>query len=224
MSRVSNQLNISEYVSMSQLKKKIKSYLVELGCDNFKISSYSKGLIYCLVIVLEEILSDSLKHVVKNETNGLYNISPMILNTVINESPKYFFMHKYIKSFVSTMRYSESIFFNIKKVLSNLESKYGSKLMLDSSSQNLLSYLILSVQYDLMNLSVKMVKYSKKRTLNIQCLVYSSNFIMSDDIFSKIDLKLDSLDDKNIEIEEEQDEEKEDEEKEESDEESEAHA
>ncbi len=204
MSRVSTNLNISEYVSASQLKKKLKTYLNELNCDNFKISSYSKGLIYCLVLVLEEMLSDCIKHVVKNETNGLYHINQLIINTIINENSKYSFVHKYVKSFNPVVRYHESVFFNIKKVLDNLESKYGSKLMIDTNTVNFISYLILSIQYDLVNLSIRMVKYSKKRTLNIQCLASSSGFIFSEEISSKIDLKLDSMEDKNIEVEEEQ--------------------
>ena len=80
MSQVTNSLSISEYVSNAQLKKKIKSYLNDINCSDFKISSYSKGLVFSLVLILEELLSDCLKHVTKNETDGLYKISPLILN------------------------------------------------------------------------------------------------------------------------------------------------
>lgn len=207
MSGISSKLNMSDYVVLSQLKKKMKSYLVELGCDNFKQSNFSKGLVLSLVIVLEELLSDALKHVVKNDTDGLYKITPLILNTVINESTKYSFVLKYLRSYSKTIKYHESVFFNIKKVLDNLESKYGDKLMVDPDTRNLLSYIILSLQYDLVNLSVNMVKYSKKRTLSIGPLNYSIKFLVHEDIYSKIDLKLDSMDDeKVIEVEEEEEE------------------
>ncbi len=209
MSTVSTNLNMSEYVVLSQLKKKMKNYLVDLGCENFKQSNFSKGLVISLVILLEEFLSDSVKYVVKNEINGLYVISPLIINTVINESTKYSFVLKYLKSYSKTIKYHESVFFNIKKVFDNLESKYGEKLMVDPDTRNLLSYIILSVQYDFVNLSVAMVKFSKKRTLSINPLNHAVKFIVHDDIYSKIDIKLDSMDEKAVEVEvDEEDEEK----------------
>ncbi len=198
---------MSDYVVLSQLKKKMKSYLIELGCDNFKQSNFSKGLVISLVIVLEELLSDTLKYVVKNDIDGLYKISPLIINTIVNESSKYNFILKYLKSYSKTIKYHESVFFNIKKVLDNLESKYGAKLMVEPETKNILSYIILSVQYDLINLSVTMVKYAKKRTLSVGPLTHSIKFLIHEDIYSKIDLKLDSMDDeKVIEVEEEEDE------------------
>ncbi len=208
MSSISSKLNMSDYVVLSQLKKKMKSYLIELGCDNFKQSNFSKGLVISLVIVLEELLSDTLKYVVKNDIDGLYKISPLIINTIVNESSKYNFILKYLKSYSKTIKYHESVFFNIKKVLDNLESKYGAKLMVEPETKNILSYIILSVQYDLINLSVTMVKYAKKRTLSVGPLTHSIKFLIHEDIYSKIDLKLDSMDDeKAIEVEEEEEEE-----------------
>ena len=204
MSSISSNLNISEYVVLAQLKRKMKSYLIEEGCDKFKQSNFSKGLVISLVIVLEELLSDSLKYMVKNETDGLYKISPLIINTVINESSKYNFVLKYLKYYSQNIKYHESVFFNIKKVLDNLESKYGAKLMIESETKNLLSWIILSVQYDLINLSIIMVKYSKKRTLSIRPLIRGIEFLIHGDIYSKIDLKLDSMDEeKAVEVEEE---------------------
>ena len=114
-------------------------------------------------------------------------------------------MLKYLKTYNSTVRYHDSVFFNIKKVLDNLESKYGTKLQITVESANLISWIILSLQYELIDLSVRMVKYSKKRTLNIRVLISSTGFILSSDISGKVVLKLDSLDEekeKNIEIEE----------------------
>ncbi len=203
MSQVSNSLNMSDFVSNAQLKKKVKSYLNDIDCSDFKISSYSKGLVMVLVLMLEELVSDCLKHVNKNETDGLYKVTPLIINTVINDGNKYTFLLKYIKSFSPTIKYHDSLFFNIKKVMDNLESKYGSKLMISPDSSNLISYIILSLQYEVVDLSVRMVKYSKKRTLNINVLNSSCGFIFSTEIAKKIDLKLDSLDDseKTIEVE-----------------------
>lgn len=219
MSSISSKINMSEYVVLSQLKRKMKSYLVEIGCENFKQSNFSKGLVISLVIVLEELLSDTLKYVIKNDIDGLYKISPLIINTIVNESSKYNFMLKYLKSYSKTIKYHESVFFNIKKVLDNLESKLGAKLMVESETKNMLSYIILSVQYDLINLTVCMVKYAKKRTVSVNPLNHSIKFLVHEDIYSKIDLKLDSMDEEKaieIEVEVEAEEEVEEDEDEES--------
>lgn len=208
MSRILNGLNMSEYVILSQLKKKMKNYLIDINCDNFKQSNFSKGLVLSLVMILEELLNDSLKHVVKNEINGLYKISPLVINTTINENSKYNFIYKYLKSYNPIVKYQDSVFFNIKKVLDNLESKHGSKLMVEPESKNILSYIILSIQYDLVNLTVNMVKYSKKRTLSTVPLLFSIKFLLHEDISSKIELKLDSMEDKNIEVEDDEEKEK----------------
>ncbi len=210
MSQVTNSLNMSEYVSNAQLKKKIKLYLNDIDCSDFKISSYGKGLVLTLVTILEELLSDCLKHVTKNETDGLYKITQLMINNVINDGTKYSFMLKYLKNFSNTAKYHDSVFFNIRKVLDNLESKYGSKLMINPDSSNLICWIILSLQYELVELSVRMVKYSKKRTLNINVLKSSSGFILSAEVGSKIELKLDSVDEekeKNIEVEADDDQE-----------------
>ncbi len=220
MSKVTSNLNMSEYVSMAQIKRKLKSHLVELGCNDFKISSYGKGLVCGLVMVLEEILSDTIKYVSKDETNGLYKLNQGMIHTVINENTKYYFMLKYVKKYVSNIKYHDSVFFNIKKVLDNLESKYGSKLFVEHEARNYLSYIILSIQYELVDLSVRMVKYSKKRTLGVSVLGSSISFIIPQEISSKIELKLDGLDDeKNIEVEVDGDAEAEQEEESENDEE-----
>lgn len=203
MSSISSKLNITDYVVLSQLKKKMKSYLLEIGCDNFKQSNFSKGLVVSLVLILEELLSDSIKHVIKNEINGLYKISPLVLNIAVNENSKYNFMLKYLKSYNQMIKYHDSVFFNIKKVLDNLESKHGSKLMVESETKNLLSYIILSIQYELVNLTVSMVKYAKKRTLSVLPLLYGIKFLVHEDISSKVELRLDSMDEKIVEVEEE---------------------
>jgi hypothetical protein len=58
MSKVTNSLNMSEYVSNAQLKKKIKSYLNDINCSDFKLSSFSKGLVLSLVTILEDFIME----------------------------------------------------------------------------------------------------------------------------------------------------------------------
>lgn len=194
MERVNNKLKITEYVSLSQLKKKFKLHLKDIGYSEFKPSFFSQCLIITLVGILEEIISDCLKDVTKHDINGLYIISPLILKNSINELNKYDFCLKYLKKYNTIIKFHDGIFFNIRKVIDSLESKFGSKLMIDSEARNIISYIILSLQYDIIELSLMMVKYSNKRTLNKSVLLLILNYFVPEELSSKIKLKLDSQD------------------------------
>ena len=189
---ISNKLKINEYVSISQLKRKLKAHLVDQGYSEFKTSVFAQGLIVSLVMVLEEIVLDCLKNVTKDKS-GLYTINTLILKSILYESEKYSFCLKYLRKYNLSIKYHDSVLFNIKKVMNNLETKHGSKLMIDSESNNMICYIILGLQYDMIELSLKMVKYANRKTLNNRVLEIVCQYLMSDDFSSKIKLKLDSF-------------------------------
>jgi hypothetical protein len=143
MDKVTSKSKLSDIVSVAQLKKKFKAYLVDQEHSDFKSSVFPRNLIFVLIMILEELLSDSLEYIVKNETNGLYIINKYMVEMILSKTNKYDFVQKYLKKYNNTIKYHDSVFFNIKKVYDNLESKYGSKLMIDSECRNFLSYLLL---------------------------------------------------------------------------------
>jgi hypothetical protein len=203
---INNKLKINEYVSLAQLKRKLKAYLAEQGNSDFKPSIFAQGIVVSLVMVLEELVGDCLKSVSK-EKSGLYTINQLILSNLFGTSDKYDFVSRYMKKYSSTLRYHESVFFNISKVISGLEDKHGSKLMIDSDAKNIICYIILSLQYDIVELSVNMVKYAGRKTLNVNVLDIVCSYILSNDISNKIKLKLDSINiSTNEEVEEVEDE------------------
>jgi hypothetical protein len=65
--------------------------------------------------------------------------------------------------------------------------------MIEHPTLNLISYLLLSIQYDLINLSVLFVEYSKKKTLSKNTLLCSMKSLLDDELSSKIKLKLDCV-------------------------------
>ena len=134
---LNNKLKINEYVSIGQLKKKLKIYLADHGYTEFKISIFSHGLVISLVMILEELVLDCLKNVTK-DVSGLYKINSLILKTVLFELDKYSFFLKYLKKYDKVIMYHDSVFFNVKKVMDNLETKHGNKLMIDSESCNII--------------------------------------------------------------------------------------
>ena len=111
-----------------------RHYLSEQGNSDFKPSIFAQGLIISLVMVLEELVSDCLKNVNKDKT-GLYTINQLILSNLLNTSDKYDFVSKYMKKYSSMLKYHDSVFFNINKVITNLEDKHGSKLMIESDKR-----------------------------------------------------------------------------------------
>ena len=182
---------LSDYCSISQIKKRLKNYLHEINYNEYKINNFGQSLVLTLVSILEEIITDSLRHVSKHEKNGLYLINNLILRLLFNESSKYDFTLKYMKKFDTRTNYQESLFFNIKKVLDLLEKNLGDKLMIDFDAKNLISYLLLSIQYEITGLSLALVKYSKKKTLSKNTLVTAISFLLDEQITGKIKLKLD---------------------------------
>lgn len=187
-----NNLKINEYVSIAQLKRKLKTYFSEQGNSDFKPSIFAQGLILSLVMILEELVGDCLK-LVNKEKSGLYTINHLILSNLFSQTDKYEFASKYMRKYSSTLRYHESIFFNFNKVITNIEDKHGSKLMVEIEARNIIAYIILSLQYDIIGLSVRMVKYAGRKTLNINVLDIVCSYMLSNEISNKIKLKLDSI-------------------------------
>jgi hypothetical protein len=144
----------------------------------------------------------------KNDITGLYKLNTVIVKLVINEMPKYHFLLKYLPKFNTSINYQDLLLFNYKKTLQFIESKLGNKLMIEYSTLNLVSYLLLSLQYDLINLSVLFVDYSKKKTLSKNTLLNSVYSLLDEELSSKIKLKLDcAIQEKECAGEEEEEEE-----------------
>lgn len=192
MSKVSNNYQLSEIVTVSVLKKKFKQYLSDAQHEGFKSSVFPKYLVISLVMVLEEILSDCLEYVKKHETTGLYVVDYSMVQMVLNKNNKYDFSLKYFKKYNTAFKYQDSVFFTYRKVVDNLESKYGDKLMIESDAKNFIAHIISSLQYDLIEMALTMVVYSNRKTLSSESLLCSYGILFKE-MHSKIKLKLDSL-------------------------------
>jgi hypothetical protein len=196
MEGITDKLKINDFTSLSQLKRKFKSYLEEQGCDDIKQSDFPRTLVYVSVMLLEEILSDCLKLVTKDSDGkhaGCYVINLLILHNSLSDITKYDFLIKYNRKYNNKIRYQESLFFNIKKVFDSLETKYGEKLMIDQETRNYITYLLLSLQYDITDLCVRVIKFANKKTLNKNALLCILGNYMNDGVMKKFQLKLDSL-------------------------------
>ena len=215
---MSTAIPLNNYCTLSQVKRKLKSYLCDISHEYLKINNYGQSIVFTLVDMFNEIITDSLKYVCKNDITGLYKLNTVIVKLVINEMPKYHFLLKYLPKFNTSINYQDLLLFNYKKTLQFIESKLGNKLMIEYSTLNLISYLLLSLQYDLINLSVLFVDYSKKKTLSKNTLLNSVYSLLDEELSSKIKLKLDcAIQEKECagEEEEEEDEKEDDEEEEE---------
>lgn len=184
-------LNISEYVVLTQLKRKLREYCESNGYKSFLMGTFPQGLTLSLMNVLEELIVDSIVHATKDKS-GLYTINMLVLKTVINDGDKYDFALKYMKKYNNNIRYADSIFFNFTKMANGLETKHGSKLMIDMEARNLMAYMILNLQYDITNLCLLMTQNSNRKTLTLKIIESVCGYLLSNDLASKIKLKLDS--------------------------------
>ena len=73
-------------------------------------------------MVLEELVTECIKNVLKDKT-GLYVINNLVLKNLLYETDKYNFALKYLRKYNSVVKYQDSVFFNIHKVIDNLETK-----------------------------------------------------------------------------------------------------
>lgn len=217
---MSTAITLNNYCTLSQVKRKLKAYLCDISHEYLKINNYGQSIVFTLVDMFNEIITDSLKYVSKNDITGLYKLNTIIVKLVINEMPKYHFLLKYLPKFNTSINYQDLLLFNYKKTLQFIESKLGNKLMIEYSTLNLISYLLLSLQYDLINLSVLFVDYSKKKTLSKNTLLNSVYSLLNEELSSKIKLKLDcAIQEKECAGEEDEEEEEEEEDEKEEDEE-----
>ena len=184
---------INNYGSLSQIKRTLKRHLCDTSHENLKINNFGQSVVFALVDILDELINDSLKYVLKNDITGLYKLNTVVIKLVINEMPKYNTCLKYLPKFSTSINYQDLLLFNYKKTLLSIENKLGNKLMIEHSTLNLISYLLLSLQYDLINLSVLFVEYSKKKTLSKNTLLCSMKSLLDDELSSKIKLKLDCV-------------------------------
>ena len=189
----STTISINNFCTLSQVKKKLKSHLCDTSREYLKINNYGQSIVFSLVDIFNEIITDSLKYVSKNDITGLYKLNSVIVKLVINEMSKYHFLLKYFPKFNTSINYQDLLLFNYKKTLQFIENKLGNKLMIEYSTLNLISYLLLSLQYDLINLSVLFVEYSKKKTLSKNTLLHSVYSFLDEELSSKIKLKLDCV-------------------------------
>lgn len=189
----STTISINNFCTLSQVKKKLKSHLCDTSHEYLKINNYGQSIVFSLVDIFNEIITDSLKYVSKNDITGLYKLNSVIVKLVINEMSKYHFLLKYFPKFNTSINYQDLLLFNYKKTLQFIENKLGNKLMIEYSTLNLISYLLLSLQYDLINLSVLFVEYSKKKTLSKNTLLHSVYSFLDEELSSKIKLKLDCV-------------------------------
>ena len=192
MDKVINNLKITDICTATQLKKRFKSHLNELGYSDLKVSKIPYLLIQCMIIILEDFLTNSIEHIEKNETNGLYLLKSKYLTLVFDN---YNFVNKYIKKYNKDIKYGDSIYFNINKVYTNLESKFGNKLMIENEAKNIINYVLLSVQFDLIKLSSIYLTFSGKKTFTSTLLTESVNYLIdNEELLKKITLKMDSDD------------------------------
>jgi hypothetical protein len=193
MDKLMNNFKISDYTSNVQLKKKVKSYLSDKNCNDIRLDAFPQHLIYVLVNILDEIVIDSLKYVEKHTINGLYVINNLILNTTLNENNKYNFCHKYIRNYNNVIKYDDNIMFNFTKLISNFEMVNGNKLHVEYEAKNLLCFLLVNIQYDILELAITILRYGTKKTMTKQLIITITKYLINNEISNKIKIKLDSL-------------------------------
>jgi hypothetical protein len=179
--------------SKTQIKRKFKDYLNSINNVGLKQNKFSLYLSNILVILLDDMVLESISYIEKDNITGIYLVKLDYIKFILLNNSKYDFINKYVKSYSSTIRYQENLYFNIEKVYKNLDEKYGKKMMLDNQVKNFLNYILVSIQYDITNFSCVLLNFSSKKTFSKDLLIESIKYIIHNDyIFNRMILKLDS--------------------------------
>lgn len=165
-----------EFGSLTTLKKKFKTYIDN---DTIICGKYPLQLVECLVIIMESVILKCIDYIDKN-TVGLYVVKEQFLRNILYE---YDFFEKYNKKYDKIINYSENLFFNSELFYNSIEEKYGNKMMIDKQTKNFFNFMIASLQYDIVLLSCKILSYINKKTLNVELLLLSFDYIMGGDYF-----------------------------------------
>lgn len=192
MSKIIINLNFNDFGSKNLMKKKIKKYLLDKELGNYKISKFPQFISLTLVMFLEDIFTNCIVYIEKNVTTGLYVMENKFLPMVFD---KYDFLQKYLKKYNNKIAYDGNLIFNVDKVYKNLEYKVGEKIMVDNEAKNHLNYIMVCIQYDLINLSETILSYNNKKTFSKDVFLLSLKYLFADSEFiKKVNLKLDCYD------------------------------
>ena len=185
---------MNTFGSKAVLKRNLKEYLTLNGYTNLKQNSFVFELTNVILIIMESLLKQCIEFVEKNETNGIYNLKMDVLKIVVLEN--FEFLNKY-KSFNNLILYKNNMFFNIDLLYTYVENIIGNKLMIDNMTKNYINFLLMSFQYDVVNLSCLCIDYSGRKTLSSKLLLTTLNFFIENkNLFNLINIKLDCVKDK----------------------------
>ena len=189
MSKVSLNLNFNDFFSKNQMKKKTKMYFIEKGYENYKISKFSQYISLALIMFMEDFFTNGIAYISKNELNGLYIFKKKYMSLVFTN---YDFLQKYLSKYNDKIAYDGNLFFNVNKVYKNLEYKVGEKIMFEYEAKNYLNYLMVCIQYDIIEIAVSIISYNCKKTFTKDLFLLSLKYLFSNNEFlNKVNLKID---------------------------------
>jgi hypothetical protein len=189
MSKVSLNLNFNDFFSKNQMKKKTKLYFMEKGYENYKISKFSQYISLALIMFMEDFFTNGISYISKNEVNGLYIFKKKYMSLVFSN---YDFLQKYLNKYNEKIAYDGNLFFNVNKVYKNLEIKVGEKIMFEYEAKNYLNYLMVCIQYDIIDIAVSIISYNCKKTFTKDLFLLSLKYLFSNNEFlNKVILKID---------------------------------
>ena len=177
-----------QYGSKTVIKRNFKNYVLSLG-KQINLGKYPLLLAQSCVIILNDIFVHIVENVSKSNV-GLYQLNLITLVSILS---KYNNFESYYKVYNSTIDHSNTLMMDTNSVFTQLEKLYGNKIFLDYSLKNLIMYYVSCVQYDVIRLTLNVLEYQDKKTLNDKILLMAIEFVVRNtDLYSQIQLKLDS--------------------------------
>lgn len=189
-----NNIKMTDYfTTTSKLKKRAKLYLQTMKCEDFIQKTFAQNLVILLNIILEDLVADCLKTTGKDGKDGTYKMQVVNLKNTIMENEKYNFAILSMKKYNKSVQYADLVFFGFNNVIEMLETKFGVKLMIETECKNMLAFVISTLQYEFIDLAIKVLRFSEKKTMTENLLEFVYRYKLEDDFANKIKLRLDSM-------------------------------
>lgn len=193
MDKITNTQTIATITNMTNVKRKIKTFLSEKDCADIRLGVFPQCLIATLYMVLDDIATNTIQYAVKHQTNGLYVVSMPMLLATLNGAIQFGFHNKYSRKYDPMVKYEDNLIFGLTKVMTSYEFINGTKLSFDVECKNYLAFIMMSLQYDVLELSILCMRTGGVKTMSKQLMMSIAGYVFGTELSNKITIKLDCM-------------------------------
>lgn len=189
--------NIIKYYIEKYIKNNNMTYISTKNNDhdNTKFISYSSSYISItklIELIINDIIDNTLTKCKKNDIGlNILSYDDILSNITVNNELRQTY-YKYIFNYDHLLNYT-NIIAPFDYIKDYIDLEYPASLMLDYQTTNFISYLVVSIVNELLNIMYLMIKYAKKSYFTPNTLLTAISIIFRDPLKTKLLYKLEEI-------------------------------